>query len=314
MGQPSPTYSIVVPVYQNASSIDALVNRLEDLAAFYQGDFEAVLVVDGSPDDSASLLRARLPTSPLRARLIVLSRNFGSFAAIATGLAASRGHFCCVMAADLQEPMQFVLDAFAALSAGRADIAIGQRVGRSDPIAQTFASRAFWGPYRSLVNSEIPEGGVDVFACTRRVATQITSFTESNTSLIGLLFWVGFRREMVPYEREPRHSGASSWGLRKRTRYLLDSVYAFTDAPIILLQLIGAIGFVLSLLIGVLVLVGWTIGVIVEPGYTPLMLAIAAGTSAILLGLGIVGSYTWRAYENSKARPQTITASEETYE
>ena len=136
------------------------------------------------------------------------------------------------MAADLQEPESLVEGFFDVLSSGDYDVAVGTRTARSDPGASSGASRLFWWLYRRLVQPEIPPGGVDVFACTSQVARQLAAFDESHTSLVGLVYWLGFRRVEVPYVREARLAGESAWSVRKRIRYLQDSIFSFTSLPI----------------------------------------------------------------------------------
>lgn len=307
-------YSVVIPVYRNAGSLPQVVARLMELASSRDGAIEAVFVVDGSPDDSLEVLKRQLALAPLSAQLVSLSRNFGSFSAIRTGLAIARGQFIGVMAADLQEPMDVLTSFFDLLERGECDIVLGERVGRTDPPFSNVTARAYWRAYRRFVNREIPEGGVDVFGCTREVAQELSAMREVHTSLIGLLYWVGFRRKYVQYRRVARTAGESAWTFRRKIRYLLDSIYAFTDLPITVLQMAGVIGTGASLLIGLIVLIGWLIGAVKQPGYAPLMIVILASTSAILLGLGIVGSYVWRAYENGKGRPVALIASHEYFE
>jgi glycosyltransferase involved in cell wall biosynthesis len=306
-------YSVIIPVYRNRESIPDLLVRLGSLRHAKTGLLEAVFVVDGSPDDSLEILRTALADAPVTAQLVSLSRNFGSFSAIRAGLPLARGKYIGVMAADLQEPPEILESFFDALEAGECDIALGQRSGRQDPAVSSISARIYWGFYRRLINRDVPSGGIDIFGCTAAVAQLVSTFTETHTSLVGLLYWVGFRRKCFPYVRQARQHGASAWTLRKKVRYLFDSIYAFTDLPILVLQAIGLVGVVGSGLLGLIVFVGWLLGRIEQPGYTPLMIVILASTSAILLGLGVVGSYVARAYENSKARPVSIVASHEFY-
>lgn len=301
-------YSVVLPVYKNQASIPELVERLRAIAGKRDAPLEAVFVVDGSPDDFLDVLRATLRDGPLAAQLLSLSRNFGSFSAIRAGLANARGEYIAVMAADLQEPPEVVESFFDSLESGECDIALGERVGRSDPALSSIGSRLYWAIYRRFVIHDIPPGGVDVFGCTAEVATRISTFTETQTSLIGLLFWVGYRRSYFPYTRQARLHGSSGWTFRRKVRYLLDSIYAFTDLPIIVLQGLGLFGVIASSIFGAIVLLAWMLGNIKEPGYTPLMIVLLASTSAILFALGVVGSYVARAYENSKERPISIVA------
>lgn len=306
-------FSVVVPVYGNEGSVAAVVERLEEVATHLEGRLEVVFVVDGSPDGSFEVLQQTLPHASIDSQLITHSRNFGSFPAIRTGMAAARGEYIGVMAADLQEPPELMIDFFAALSTGAADVVVGRRESRADPALNSLMSRTFWGLYRRTINSAIPRGGVDVFGCSREVADAVLALREAHSSLVGLLYWVGYRRLEVPYERVQRTEGKSGWTLHKRVRYLLDSVFSFTDIPISALSTVGSLGSLVTLVVGVVVLVSYLTGRIDEVGYTPLMLVILFSTFVLLSGLGVVGSYVWRAYENSKQRPLSVAASRETF-
>jgi glycosyltransferase involved in cell wall biosynthesis len=310
---PAVMYSVVIPVYGNEDTLGAVISRLDDVSARLDGPMEAVFVVDGSPDGSLMVLRRLLPDAGIRSQVVVHSRNFGSFSAIRTGLAAARGRYIGVMAADLQEPPELMEAFFERLRTDEVDVTVGRRESRADPALSSVASRTFWWLYRRTINSSIPRGGVDVFGCTREVATQLLKLDEAHSSLVGLLFWVGYRREEIPYERVARTSGESGWTLHKRVRYLLDSVFAFTDIPISLLSTVGLLGGLLTTLAAVIVFVGWITRRIIDPGYTPLMLVMLFSTFTLLSGLGIVGSYVWRTFENSKGRPVSIPMSFEEF-
>ncbi|MCW2539775.1 MAG: glycosyltransferase [Frankiales bacterium] len=305
-------FSVVVPVYGNAATLPEVIDRLSDMARRLPGALEAVFVVDGSPDDSLALLRKLLPDAGLHAQLLVHSRNFGSFAAIRTGMAASRGEFVAAMAADLQEPPELVEKFFELLVTGDYDVCVGVRSGRADPVLSGAQARVFWALYRRWVHRDIPAGGVDIFACNRLVASRLKEMAESHSSLVGLLYWLGFRRVEVPYERLARTEGKSGWSTRRKVRYLLDSVFSFTDLPISVLVGVGAIGVILSTLASMVTVVARIAGLIRVPGYTALMLVLLLSATSILLGLGIVGSYVWRTYENSKQRPLSVVMIHET--
>ena len=302
-------YSIVVPVYGNEEGIPFLLERLGEVTAELGSDSEVVFVVDGSPDRSYEVLSELLPMSALRTQLIRHSRNFGSFAAIRTGMAHATGEFIAVMAADLQEPPELVLDFFKVLNSGAADVAVGRREGRDDPLMSRLSSGAFWKIYKRWIFPDMPEGGVDIFACNRAVAREILALDESHSSLVGLLYWVGFRRAEISYRRQPREHGKSGWSFSKKLRYLLDSVFSFTDIPLSLLIGVGAIGSVLTVVAGAIVFIAFLAGAIQEPGYTPLMMVVLFSTFSMLVALGIVGSYVWRAFENTKRRPGAIVMS-----
>lgn len=305
--------SVVIPVYRNAGSLPELLAALEVLHGQLEGGLEAVFVVDGSPDDSHRQLAERLPRAVFPAQLLALSRNFGSFAAIRAGLEAARGERFAVMAADLQEPPGLILEFDRILRAGEHDVVIGRRTSRRDPLSTRLASRAFWTLYRRLVQPAVPPGGVDVFGCGRRMRDQILELREANSSLVGLLFWAGFRRAEVPYERRRRASGRSAWSLARRARYLADSVFGFSDLPIRLLLWAGALSLGTSVLLALAVIVARLSGAIAVPGYAATVVTITFFGGLNSFGLGIIGGYVWRAFENTKRRPSYIVASREVF-
>ena len=301
--------SLVIPVYNNEENLPRLFRELEGIAGRLQDDLEIVFVVDGAPDHSLEILRGHLPQWHLRTQLIELSRNFGSFAAIAAGLQRGSGDYLAVLAADLQEPPELLLEFHRRLKAGEADVVFGYRAGRADPWMSRLLSQAFWTIYRRFVLKDMPRGGVDVFGCTRQVRDRLLELREINTNLIALLLWLGFRRAFVPYERRPRQEGRTGWTVGRKLRYALDSVFSFTDLPIRILLSLGAIGTAAAVIAGVVVLVAWWLGRVPVLGYTPLMLVITFFGGLTALGLGMVGQYLWLALQNSRNRPSFIVRS-----
>lgn len=300
-------YSIVVPVYRNAESIGELIGALAEVQRSVHTQFgidmEAVFVVDGSPDNSLSILEKLLPSAPFSSQILAHARNFGSFSAIRTGLAAATGEYLGMIAADLQEPPELLVAFLERLVDNSSDIVVGVRESREDPMLTQMSSGLFWKIYRSLVIREIPEGGVDLFACTRQVKDQLLALGESHTSLIGLVYWIGFRRSEVSYTRKARKYGRSAWTLRKKLDYLLDSVFAFTDLPIRILTILGLAGTLLASVWGFLVLIARVFGNIPVSGYAATVLTIVFFGGLNTLGIGLVGHYAWRTYENTKQRP-----------
>lgn len=312
------TLSIVIPVYRNAGSLPDLLTALSAVAARAAGEFgyatEVVFVVDASPDNCYALLAAALPDAPFASQLLLHSRNFGSFAAIRTGLQAARGNHFGVIAADLQEPPELVLGFLKKLRSDECDVVVGCRENRQDPILSRIASDTFWKLYKKFVIREIPEKGVDVFGCNRVFRDHLLQLGEANSSLIGLIFWLGFRRGEVMYERRLRQHGKSAWTLKKKVNYLLDSIFSFTDLPIRLLTLFGMLGLCASVLLGLAVLYAKLFGGIVVPGYAATVLTVIFFGGLNSLGLGIVGTYAWRAFENTKGRPLAVVMARRSFD
>ncbi len=307
------SHSLIIPVYRNEEFLPEVLRVVRGFhAQIDSGVFEVVFVVDGSPDQSEQWLLEHLPGCGVPSQLIVLSRNFGSFTAVRSGLAAARGHYIAIMAADLQEPPSLVTDFFRVLAEGN-DVAVGTRAARNDALRDQVPSRLFWSLYRKLVNPQMPAGGVDMFAVTARARDALLALDEAHSSLVAQLYWIGFPRVEVPYERLARQHGESGWTLRKKITYLLDSIFSFTDIPITLLTLMGFAGTVLFLIVGVGLMAARVLGMIDVPGYTAIMVTILFSASLILFGLGIVGNYVWRAYENTKHRPLGVVRARMTF-
>jgi glycosyltransferase involved in cell wall biosynthesis len=299
--------SIVVPVYKNEGSIDQLLHRINEISAAVSGMVEAVFVVDGSPDKSLETLRSQLPMAGFDAKVLLLSRNFGAFSAIRAGLREARGDATVVMAADLQEPTSLITNMLGIVQRDEADVAVGVRQSRKDGVVSRTLSAVFWKIFNRVSSLELPRGGVDIFALSRSARETLNTFEESSTSLIGLIYWMGFRRQEVSYHRVERRVGKSSWSLQKRINYAKDSVTAFSEFPLTVFLWSGAVGAIVSL---VFALVGafqyiFTSDHQSQREVTAIGLLFVA--SYLMAGLGVLGTYLWRIADNVRKRPDSIT-------
>jgi len=301
--------SLIIPVYRNQENLDRLLAELAKLAARPDRRLEVVFVVDGSPDSSREILEQRLPQCSFPSKLICLSRNFGSFPAIRAGLEAASGRFFATLAADMQEPPELAVRFFEALENDQADIVFGYRSSRSDPWADELLASGFWWIYRAFVVPDLPRGGVDAFGCSQPVRDALLRFPESNTNLIALLFWLGYRRQYVGYDRLPRREGVSAWTFAKKLQYCFDSIFNFTDLPIRVLLLSGLAGLLFTSVFSITVLISRFAGKIPVPGYAPIVLTLGFLGSVGLLGMGIIGQYLWLCLQNVRRRPNYVVES-----
>ncbi len=310
-------YSVIIPVYRNQESLPELVEQLNEtdraVRERYGMQLEAIFVVDASPDDSHATLERLLPQARFRSKLLLHARNFGSFFAVRTGLQAGTGPYYGMIAADLQESPDLLIAFLTPLVSDECDIVIGVRSTREDPRASQIWSSLFWSLYRTFVMPEIPAGGVDLFGCNEQVRNELLKLEEANSSLLGLVFWLGFRRKEVAYERRARRHGKSAWTLRKKVKYLVDSIFAFTGLPIRLVTLIGILGVAISVGFGIFVLVARLLGTIAAPGYATMIIMIMFFGALNLTAIGVVGAYVYRSYENTKRRPLAIVRQARTF-
>jgi hypothetical protein len=153
----------------------------------------------------------------------------------------------------------------------------------------------------------LPRNGVDIFGCRRETIDYLNLMVEKNSSLIGKLYWLGFPIDEISYDRQVRISGKSGWTFKKKQRYFFDSLFSFTNLPIALLQITGIFGLIFTSILSSYILYRWQMNEIQVSGYVPVMLMIGFVYSVNSLGLGILGSYIWRIFENGKNRPQAVS-------
>lgn len=298
--------SLIIPIYKNEENIPSLIEATQWISSQLNHDLEIVFVVDGSPDNCFQLLEERLPTANIHFQLVRLSRNFGSFAAIRAGLSVANGDYFSVMAADLQEPKELIINFFQELNTQKYDIVVASRVGRNDPFTTRISANIFWYLYRSWVQPDMPDGGVDIFGCNKVFRDELLNLKESNSSLVGLIFWLGFRRKVIHYIRQERVHGKSAWTFKKKFKYMMDSIFSFSDLPIKLLLSLGFLGIVISIILSLIIIISKLYGTINVPGYSATLLVIVFFGSLNSFGFGIIGNYIWRSFENTKRRPESI--------
>lgn len=300
--------SVVVPVFHNQATLSELHTRI---AATCEGPsripFEVIYVNDGSADDSAKVL-VTIAASDDRARIVTLSRNFGSQAAIMAGLAHATGAHVAVIAADLQEPPEIIADLWRACQNG-AEIALATRSTRGDPWASRLFADVFYRLLRRFAIPTMPPGGFDCFVATRRVCDLLLAQARPNLYLPGELLWLGFDRAIIPYDRLARPAGHSMWTFWKKVRFLLDSFVAFSYAPIRLTSTIGLVVAVAGFLYAAVILgLRLTTGFPIE-GWASLAVIVLVLGGVQLVVIGTLGEYLWRALDLARARPLYIVSS-----
>ncbi len=305
--------SLIIPVYKNEENIKPLIQAINDISVHLSEGFEVIFVIDGSPDNSYQKICEETKNVRFSHQILILSRNFGSFTAIRTGMEHARGQYLAVMAADLQEPIELIVDFFNVLKKDSCDLVLGERLTRDDPKMNSILSGLYWRFYRKCVQPEIPKGGVDIFACNNTVKNAILKINEPNSSLIAQLFWVGFRRMYIPYHRKAREHGNSGWSFKKRIKYMLDSIFSFSDFPIMAILWVGIFSLFISFILGFVTLFSKISGLISTPGYSTTTLLILFMGSSILTTQGIIGCYLWRTFENTKKRPLSLICKHEIF-
>jgi glycosyltransferase involved in cell wall biosynthesis len=298
--------SIVVPVYFNAPNLHDTVPQLLAIADRAEGiTTELIFVDDGSGDDSVAILRDFQQQHPARIRVVKLTRNFGSMAAIQAGLTVARGECVGMIAADLQDPPELFLEMLAHWRAG-AKAVFAVRADREDSPAQRLFSLGYYALIRRFALPNYPPGGFDFFLIDRQVVTHIVRIAEKNTNLMSLIFWLGYRPVMIPYVRRARTKGRSRWTMAKKIKLFIDSFVAFSYVPIRFLSAVGLIVATSAFAYAAYVFYAWLAHDIPVRGFAPVVIGVAFTSGVQMTMLGILGEYLWRTLDETRRRPSFV--------
>lgn len=298
--------SVVVPIYFNELNIPDTVPQLLALQAQLPGfELEIVFVDDGSKDRSLALLLEHARAHPGVIRIVKLTRNFGAMSAVQAGLAVATGDCVGVIAADLQDPPEMLVEMVAHWERGT-KVVFAVRADREETRGQKFFAGAYYALIRKFALPDYPSGGFDFFLVDRQVLTEVNYIREKNTNLMSLIFWLGYHPVMIPYVRRSRKKGRSRWTLAKKVKLFIDSFVAFSYAPIRFLSATGLVFALLGFLYAGLVFFDAVVNGIPVKGYAPTIIIVAVASGVQMLMLGILGEYLWRTLDETRRRPPFV--------
>ena len=299
-----PTVAIVIPVFNEESVLPELFARLEALFAGSGGNaWRAVFVNDGSRDKSADLIRAQ-GARDSRFELVELSRNFGFQSALSAGLASAAAADAVVtMDADLQDPPELIPELVAAWSSG-AEVVRAVRRSRKETGARRLGFDLFHSVFGRLTDIPI-EANTGTFGLLGRSALEAFSLLpERNRFFPGLRAWIGFQTADVLYDRQERASGKPKQTFKRLIRYAVDGLFSFSYLPLRVLTYAGMTVSALGFVLGFYFIVKRLLGVeTATTGFTTLVSLVTFLGGVQLIGIGILGEYLGRVYDEVKQRP-----------
>jgi polyisoprenyl-phosphate glycosyltransferase len=304
---PVPRLAIVTPVFNEAAVLPRLFERLTALFnAHPQFAWQAFLVDDGSRDQSAALIRAQSTRDP-RFVLVELSRNFGFQSALAAGLAEACGADAVVtMDADLQDPPELIPELAAAWQAG-ADVVRATRRTRQETGLRRIGFDLFHAIFGRLTDYPI-EPNTGTFGLLSRPALEaFQQLPERHRFFPGLRAWIGFTTADVLYDRQDRAAGEPQQTFRRLVRYGLDGVFSFSRLPLRMVTYAGIFTAFIGFAVGLFFIIRRLLGVeIAFTGFTTVITLVMFLGGVQLIGIGVLGEYLGRTYEEVKRRPLYI--------
>ena len=298
--------SVIVPVYAEEANIHPFLKRCEPVLKKISKYYEIIFVLDPSPDNTEKIIQNKISKNNC-IRLIKMSRRFGQPAATMAGLFESKGKSCVVIDVDLQDPPELIENLYKKLNTGF-DVVYARRRSRK---GETYFKRIISSIGYYLINKisdvNIPKNTGDFRILSRRVVEQLKYLKETHGFLRGLVAFVGFNQHYVDYDRDEGFGGSGKYNrFTGSLKIGFNGIIGFSSRPLFFMSISGFTIACFSFLLGFWYLIQKLIGIQLTPGLSTTVLLITFFSGIQLLGLGLVGEYVGRIYDEVKGRPMYI--------
>ena len=301
-----PIYSIVIPVYCEGFYLNTVLTIVQKALESLNESYELVVVDDGSPDNTWDVIQEVSEKLPML-RAVRLSRNFGKESALCAGLERARGRAIIVMDGDLQHPPELIPEMVRIWRESGADIveAVKNNRGR-ESLTSKIGAKLFYTILNKLSGYDL-NGATDYKLMDRRVVDKWLQMKERTLFFRGMTAWLGFKRMQISFGVRERVSGQSGWSIVHLIGLAINGITAFSSLPLRLITFSGMIFFLFALILGSQALYFKITGSAFT-GFTTVILLLLIIGSVLMMGLGIIGEYIARIYEEVKGRPRYIVA------
>ena len=294
--------SIIIPVYYNEDTLGDLYEDLKAKVLDKLDDYEIVMVDDGSGDSSWQVMNGIREKDKEHVKCVHLSRNFGEHAAILAGLNVCTGDCAVTKQADMQEESELIIEMYESWKRGN-KVVLAVRKERDDGKIYEFFANLYYKLMRKIVNSGMPTGGFDCYLLDRKVIEVLKMFDEMNSALTLQVLWVGFKSEKIYFSRKAREKGKGRWTMAKKIKLIVDSVVSFSYFPIRMMSIIGFLFFIAAIIGIIMCIVEVVTTGVRSTGWASIMSVTLLIGGMVMLMLGILGEYMWRALDASRNRP-----------
>lgn len=297
--------SIIVPVYNEASSIPTLYQRIKNVLINLACSYEIIFVNDGSRDTSLTLIKDLATYNP-EVKFIDFSRNFGHQIAVSAGLEFSSGARIVIIDADLQDPPEMIASMYEKMSEGW-NVVYARRVQRKgENFLKLLTAKVFYRLLKGLTSTHIPVDTGDFRMIDRKVANAVLQMPERHKFLRGMISWVGFKQTYLEYVRDSRYAGRSGYSFRKMIRFAMDGITGFSNLPLKMATVFGFIFSAIAFLLILYTLYARFFSNDYVQGWASIMISILFIGGVQLICVGLIGEYLIRMDANLKQRPLFI--------
>jgi glycosyltransferase involved in cell wall biosynthesis len=297
----SPELSIVIPAFNEKGVLPHTLDTIKAIVEATNVSYEIIVVDDGSTDDTSGLIDAAHSTAP-EIKGIVLSRQFGKEAALYAGLKHASGTAVITLDADLQHPPSLIPEMLEHWRKGAEIVHCVKKDRRADTLLQRFTATVYNAVFSRLSGFDL-RGSSDFKLLDRRVVDVLTkSLPEYGRFYRGLSAWVGYRQVSVPFDVALRESGESRWGGLNLIRYAIQTITAFSSLPLMIVPVLGLVMLIIAIILGTEAVLSKLAGHAVS-GFATMEITILFSASLIMIGLGVIGQYMARMFDEIKNRP-----------
>ncbi|PZR56370.1 MAG: glycosyltransferase [Candidatus Meridianibacter frigidus] len=302
-GAEEPELSIVVPLYDEENNVDKLLSRTIETVRALPGapSYEVIIVNDGSRDGTLEAVRRAMRSQP-HLILVNLSRNFGHQLAATAGLDIARGRAVILMDGDLQDPPELIGDFVEQWRIGFDVVYAIRRSRKGESRFKLLTAKWFYRITRGLTKVSIPVDTGDFRLMSRRVIEALKQTRERHRFLRGLVSWVGYNQTGIEYDRDARHAGNTKYPVSKMLAFAIDGITSFSEIPLHFASYMGFIASAFAFVYAIIVLI-LKFAHRNYPGYTSTIVTILFLGGVQLIGIGILGEYLGRVYDEIKGRP-----------
>ena len=298
--------SLIIPVYKEESNIHPFLHRTTDVMEKIGANYEIIFALDPSPDNTEAIILEEINRNP-NIKLMVFSRRFGQPAATMAGILACTGETCVVIDVDLQDQPELIEQMYTKLNEGYEVVYAQRRSRKGETLIKRVISYMGYSVINKLSDVQIPRNTGDFRIMTRRVIEELRRLNESHGFLRGLVAYVGFKQTFIEYDRDERFAGKGNYNrLTGSFKIGLNGLIGFSSRPLFLMSITGFVLAGLSFLLGIWYVVQKIFGVELTPGLSTTVLVVSFFSGVQLLGLGLIGEYVGRIYDEVKQRPMFI--------
>ena len=300
-------YSIIAPIFNEIENLPVLYQRICDVMGKTDGNWELILVDDGSTDGSTDLIR-EFAKNDERIVPVIFARNFGHQIAVTAGLDYSYGDAVVIIDSDLQDPPEVILDLIKKWEEGY-EVVYAVRADREgETWFKTFTASFFYRIIYKITDIKIPMDTGDFRLMDRKVVNVMNSMREHHRFLRGMSAWVGFKQIGVQYKRAARFAGSTKYPFKKMLKLALTAITGFSYVPLQLATYLGFISAAISIIAIPIVVILRISGSNSFFGQATTLIAVLFFGGVQLISLGILGEYIGRIYDEVKGRPLYITS------